>query len=110
MIARIAPVGHDCCPRVCRPALIDEMRVEVPVLRQAEFLVPPDVTVGTGFDELLPALGLFRIDQHDSVLALADRTIRRRLDTRRVVAMVAHGRHIGDVDHRHAGRVPFAGY
>src|SRR5258705_1319834 len=82
------------------PALIDQMRVERPGLRQPELLVPPDVAVGAGVDQLLLPLGLERIDDHDAVGALGDGAVLGGLDAGRVVAVVAHGRHIGDVDHR----------
>src|SRR4029077_3083360 len=68
-----------------RPALVDQMGVEGPGLRQLLFLVPPDVAVGAGLDDLLLALGLDRIDDNDAVLALLDRALRCRLDARCVV-------------------------
>ena len=55
------------------PALVDQMRVEGPGLRQLQLLVPPDVAVGAGVDQVLAALGLDRIDEHDAVVALLDR-------------------------------------
>ena len=82
------------------PALVEQMGVEGPGLRQLQVLVPPDVAVGAGVDELFPALGLIRVDQHDAVLALPDRAGLVRFHAGRVVAMVAHRRSIGDVDHR----------
>src|SRR5258708_536686 len=82
------------------PALVDQMGVEGPGLRQLLLLVPPDVAVRAGLDDLLLALGLDRIDDDDAVLALLDRALRRGLDAGRVVAVIAHGRNIGDVDHR----------
>src|SRR5580692_1973405 len=54
------------------PTLVDQMGVKGPGLRQLLLLVPPDVAVGTGFDDLLLALGLDRIDDHDAVLAFFD--------------------------------------
>src|SRR4029079_15241822 len=35
------------------PALIDEVGVEDPVLRKFKLLVPPDVAIGTGLDQML---------------------------------------------------------
>src|ERR1700683_4239251 len=82
------------------PALVDQVGVKGPGLRQLLLLVPPDVAVGTGVDDLLLALGLDRVDDDDAVLALLDGALRRRLDAGCVVAVIAHGRNIGDVDHR----------
>ena len=77
------------------------MGVERPGLRQLQLLVPPDLAVGAGVDELLLSLGLLRIDDDDAVAALLDRALRRRLHAWRIVAVIAHGRNVGDVDHRH---------
>ncbi len=55
------------------PALVDQMGVERPELRHLMLLVPPDVAVGAGVDEVLAALGLLRIDDDDAVVALLDR-------------------------------------
>src|SRR5262249_14534100 len=55
------------------PALVEKVGVERPGLRQIELLVPPDVAVGTGVDQLLLPLRLLGIDQHDAVRPLADR-------------------------------------
>src|SRR4051812_14876676 len=52
------------------PALVDEMGVKGPDLRHLEFLVPPDVAVGAGIDEVLAALRLLGIDQDDAVVTL----------------------------------------
>src|SRR4029077_20987849 len=82
------------------PALVEQMGVKRPGLRQLLLLVPPDVAVGAGIDDLLLALGLDRIDDDDAVLALPDGALRCRLDAGRVVAVIAHGRNVGDVDHR----------
>src|SRR5262249_27872198 len=71
------------------PALIDEMGVERPVLRDLEFLIPPDVAVRAGVNEVLAPLCLLGIDQHDAVLAFADRTARFG-DAGGVIAVVAH--------------------
>src|SRR5712671_7486349 len=49
------------------PALIDQVGVKRPGLRQAELLVPPDVAIGTGVDQLLLSFGLDRIDDHDAI-------------------------------------------
>jgi hypothetical protein len=46
------------------------------------------------------ALCLFRIDDHDAIAALGHGPLRRRLHAWRVIAVIAHGRHVGDVDHR----------
>src|SRR5208282_4112645 len=83
------------------PTLVDEMRVEGPGLRQLQLLVPPDVAIRTGIDELLLTLGLRRIDNDDAILALCDDAGIVGLHARRIVAMVAHGGDVGDVDHRY---------
>jgi 3-oxoacid CoA-transferase subunit B len=83
------------------PAGIEEMRVEGPVLRQLQLLVPPDLAIGAGLDQLLLALRLDRIDEDDAVRALGDGAVLGGLHAGCVVAMVAHGRNVGDVDHRH---------
>ena len=100
LTARIAPGRARLVAAGLLPALVEEMRVERPVLRHLQLLVPPDVAVGTGLDEVLLPLGLHRIDDDDAVLPLGDGAVLRRLDAGRVVAVIAHGRHIGDVDHR----------
>src|SRR5215475_6980955 len=82
------------------PALVEQVGVERPMLRQLQLLVPPDVPVGTGFDQVLLPLGLDRVDDDDAVVALADGTDLVGLHARRVVAVVAHGRNVGDVDDR----------
>src|SRR5262245_23537528 len=82
------------------PALIDEVRVERPMLRHLEFLVPPDVPIRTGVNEVLAALGALLIDQNDAVVALTNCAIAFG-DTGRIIAVIAHGRNVGDVDHRH---------
>ena len=74
--------------------------VEWPVLRHLKLLVPPDVSVWTGVHQVLAALGALLVDQHDAVLALRDRAVALG-DARRIVAVIAHGRNIRDVDHRH---------
>src|SRR5665811_1201947 len=81
------------------PALVNEMRVEGPGLRQLQFLVPPDVAIGAGVDQILAPLRLDRIDEHDAVVAFFHRATAFG-DAGRVVAVVAHRRHIGDVDRR----------
>src|ERR1019366_1119755 len=40
------------------PTLVNEMRVERPGLRQLQFLVPPDVAIGAGVDQILAPLRL----------------------------------------------------
>src|SRR5262249_10332229 len=82
------------------PAAVEEMGVERPELRQLELLVPPDVPVRARVDEILVSLGLARIDDDDAVGALLYGADLVRLYAGRVVAVVAHGRNVGDVDHR----------
>ena len=92
------------------PALVDQMGIEIPRLRHLVLLVPPDVAVGAGVDQVLAALGLVRIDQDDAVVALLHRAAAFG-DAGRVVALVAHGGSVGDVDHRRlaGARAPSAG-
>src|SRR6266487_5138045 len=52
------------------PALVEQVSVERPDLRKLRLLVPPDVSVGTGLDQVPAAFRLLRIDEHDPVLAL----------------------------------------
>ena len=87
-------------PACLLPALVDQMGVERPSLRQLQFLIPPDVAVGTGFDQVLTPFRLDRIDQHDAIVTLLDRAAAFG-DAGRVVAVVAHRGHVGDVDRRH---------
>src|SRR5579883_1247086 len=75
------------------PALVDQVGVERPRLRERQLLVPPDVAVRTGVDELFLSLRLDGIDDDDAVVALADRAVARRLDAGRVIAVVAQRRH-----------------
>src|SRR5262245_7921276 len=82
------------------PALVNEVGIERPDLRQLQLFVPPDVAVGTGRDQVLAPLCLLRIDEHDPVLALFHR-VAGLGHARRIVAVIAHGRNVGDVDHRH---------
>src|SRR5262249_18798487 len=82
------------------PALVDEVGVERPDLRQLQLFVPPDVAVGTRLDQVLAPLRLLGIDEHDPVLALFHR-VAGLGHARRIVAVIAHGRNVGDVDHRH---------
>src|SRR5215467_15042555 len=82
------------------PALVDEVGVERPDLRQLQLVVPPDVAVGTGLDQILAPPRLLRIDENDPVLAFLHR-VAGLGHARRIVAMIAHGRNVGDVDHRH---------
>ena len=101
LIARIAAVGHDCWPRVCCQPWSIRWASKIQVLRQLQVFVPPDMAVRAGADQILAALGLHRIDQYDAVGALLDRAGLVGLDAGRVVAVIAHGRNVGDVDHRH---------
>src|SRR5262245_16970686 len=82
------------------PALVDEVGIERPDLRQLQLFVPPDMAVGTGRDQILAPLRLLGIDEHDPVLALFD-CVAGLGHARRIVAVIAHGRNVGDVDHRH---------
>src|SRR5579872_1691189 len=54
------------------PALVDEMCVERPGLRQLQVFVPPDVAIGAGVDQLFLPFGLDRIDDDDAVGTLLD--------------------------------------
>src|SRR5215211_7540640 len=81
------------------PTLIDEMRVERPDLRNLEFLVPPDMAVRARLDEVLTPFRLVGIDENDAVVALLHDAAALG-QARRIVAVVAHGGHVGDVDHR----------
>jgi len=83
------------------PAPVEKMGVEWPGLRQLQLLIPPDMPVGASVDELSLAFGLFRVDDHDAVAALVDDALWRCLHARRVVTVIAHGRNVSDVDHRH---------
>src|SRR5215469_1409734 len=82
------------------PAAVEQMRVERPSLRQLQLLVPPDVTIRARVDELSLPFCFFRIDDHDAVPALSNDALRRSLQAWRIVAVIAHGRDISDVDHR----------
>src|SRR6516165_9350172 len=82
------------------PALVDEVGIERPDLRQLQLVVPPDVAVGTGLDQVLASLRLLGIDEYDPVVALLHR-VAGLGHARRIVAVIAHGRDVGDVDHRH---------
>src|SRR5262245_9302084 len=82
------------------PALIEEVGVERPDLRKLQLLVPPDVAVGTALDQILAPPRFLRVDEHDAVVALLYGVAALR-HARRVVAVIAHGRNVGDVDHRH---------
>src|SRR2546430_8812328 len=82
------------------PALVEQVSIERPDLRKLQLLVPPDVPVGAGLDQVLAPPRLLRIDQHDPVLALLHCVAGLR-HARRIVAVIAHGRNVGDVDHRH---------
>src|SRR5262249_21711796 len=82
------------------PALVDEVRIERPVLRNLQLLVPPDVAIGTGVDELFLARSLGGIDDDDAVGALGDRAVLRRHHAGCLVAVIAQHPYTGDVDHR----------
>src|SRR5215469_15480362 len=82
------------------PALVDEVGVERPDLRQLQLVVPPDVAVGAGLDQVLAPPRLLRIDEHDPVVAFFHR-VAGLGHAGRIVAVIAHGRNVGDVDHRH---------
>src|SRR6185369_1771260 len=69
------------------PALVDQVRVKGPGLRQRQLLVPPDVAVRTGLDQIAAAFRLHRIDHHDSVGALAH-SVAAALETGRIVAVI----------------------
>src|SRR5262249_23330419 len=80
------------------PALVKEVSVERPDLGKLQFIVPPNVPVGAGFNEILASPRLLGIDQHDPVVPLPHRIARLR-HAWRVVAVIAHGRNVGDVDY-----------
>src|SRR5262249_3502543 len=82
------------------PALVDKVGIERPDLRQLQLVVPPDVAVGAGLDQILAPLRLLGIDEHDPVVALFHR-VAGLGHARRIVAVIAHGRNVGDVDHWH---------
>ena len=81
------------------PALVEEVGVERPDLRKLQLLVPPDMAVGTALYQVLAPFRLLRIDQHDSVVALFHRAS-AFCHAGRVVTVIAHGRDVGDIDHR----------
>ena len=82
------------------PALVQEVRIEEPGLRDLFVLVPVDGAVGTGIGDLLLPLRFHRIDQHDAVGALGDGAVLCRLHAGRVIAVVAHYRHEVRLDRR----------
>src|SRR5262245_20149531 len=82
------------------PALVEQMGVEWPDLRKLQLLVPPDVPIRTALDQILAPPRLVRVDEHDAVVALLHRIAALR-HARRAVAVIAHGRNVGDIDHRH---------
>ena len=82
------------------PALIEQVRVERPSLRQLLGFIPPDRSIRTGLDQLLLAPGFFRNDDDDAIGALDDRPVAGSLDAGRVVAVIASDRKIADLDHR----------
>src|SRR5208282_6196650 len=86
-------------PAGLAPALIEQMGIERPSLRNLQFLVPPDVAVGADIDEVVATLRLDWIDEHDAIVAFFHRAAAFG-DAGRVVAVVAHGRYIGGIDHR----------
>ena len=82
------------------PALVKEMGIERPDLRKLQFFVPPDVPVRASVEEILAPPRLLGIDEHDPVVPLPHRVAGLR-HAWRVVAVIAHGRNVGDVDHWH---------
>src|SRR5262245_11044011 len=82
------------------PAMVNEVGIERPDLRHLQLCVPPAVAGGTGRDQVLAPLCLLRIDEHDPILALFHR-VAGLGHARRIVAVIAHRRNVGDVDHRH---------
>ena len=60
---------------------------------------PTGVRATRDIDEVLATLRLDWIDEHDAVVTFAHCATAFR-DAGGVVAVVAHGRHIGDIDHR----------
>ena len=83
------------------PALIKQVGIEGPSLRHLSFIVPPDVTVRASIDKMLLSFCLLRIDQDDAVLSLTNGPGLVGLHTGCQVAVIAHRRNIGDIDHRH---------
>jgi hypothetical protein len=73
------------------------MGVKRPSLRHLQFLIPPDMTIGTGFNEVLTPFCLDGIDQDDSIVAFFHGPAALG-DTGRVIAVVAHRWHVGDID------------
>ena len=86
-------------PACLLPTLIEKVCVERPDLRQCQLLVPPDVPVRTGFHQVLSSFRLLGIDQHNAVIAFLHR-VAALGEARSVVAVIAHGRNVSDVDHR----------
>src|SRR5215475_4535591 len=88
------------CPAGLVPALVEEVGVERPSLRHLVLLVPPDVAVRAGVHQVFSPFGFFRVDEDDPVGPLGDRAAAPG-HARRIVAVIAHGGQVGDVDHRH---------
>jgi hypothetical protein len=64
------------------------------------FLIPPDGLIGAGLHNLVSALGLFRIDQNDTVISLIHRPVLGCFHTRGIITMHARNRQIGYIDYR----------
>ncbi len=82
------------------PAAVEQMRVEEPVLRQLQIFVPANRAVRARVGDGLLALRLDGVDMDDPVVALRHRSVLRRRDARRVVAVLAHHGQIRDVHER----------
>src|SRR5271166_7160363 len=83
------------------PSLIEQMGVEDPGLRDLLLLIPDDRPIGAGPDNVLAALGLHWIDDDDAVIAFAD-GVAGVANAGRIVAVIAHHRQIGGLDHGRA--------
>ena len=88
------------------PAPVQKVRIERPGLRDLLFLVPVDRAIGTGVDDLPLTLRFDGIDDDDAVGPLGDRVVLRRFHARRIVAVIAHDRRVGDVDHGRLAPLP----
>src|SRR5262245_48681930 len=81
------------------PDWVDSRCIKGRGLRQLLLFVSPDAAVGTGVDPVLAPLPRLGIDEHAPVLALFHR-VAGPGQARRIVAVIAHRRNVGDVDHR----------
>jgi hypothetical protein len=82
------------------------MSVENPMLRSLGFLIPLNCTVGTGIGNRLLPFGLHRIDNHDSIVTLANRAVFCRTHAGGVIAVLTHYRQINDIHDRALAAFP----